>query len=219
LPSVAETQGVSRADQHAIVTGSSVAQWLVSRVERVPGGPWARRRRAAERARLIDSVSSLAAELAAGQPPAQALVRASADPPVWPIALAAVRLSASVPDALRADAERQPLLRSLAACWEVAESSGSGLSTAIDRLAVSARRAEEVRVQLQSELAAPRATSRLLAVLPAFGLGIAMALGIDPVSWLTGSMVGWACLVSAIALMAMGLVWTNRIAAAVERRL
>lgn len=202
-------------------TGSRrlVWAWLACRAERIPAGPWAKRRRSADRARLIDAVSALAAELAAGQPSGQALVLAAGDPPAWPTALAAVRLNASIPQALRADAEQQPMLRSLAACWEVAEVSGSGLSAAIDRLAASARSSQEVRVQLAAELAAPRATSRLLALLPAFGLAIAMALGIDPIDWLTGSLIGWGCLLSAVALMVIGLAWTNRIAASVESRL
>jgi len=191
---------------------------------RLAFGPGQRRRRALARMRVIDAVGALAAELDAGQTPDAALRRAAGSPPAWPTALAAIDLHAEVPAALRVDADRaeggqQALLRSIAACWEAAEISGSGLSTAVGRLASAARRSEEVRAQLEGELAAPRATARLLAALPVFGLAIGFALGIDPLGWLLGGPFGWACLVGAIALIALGLVWTGRIAAAVERQL
>jgi len=213
-------RGAAAQGQVQVSSGDGVAwSWLRASLDRMPMGPWAKRRRAAHRARLTEALSALAAELAAGQPPSQALALAAGDPPVWPAALAAMRLNASIADGLREDSRHEPTLRSLAACWEVGETSGSGLSTAIDRLASSARSSDEVRVQLESELAAPRATSRLLALLPAFGVVIALALGVDPIGWLTGSLIGWACLVAALALMAIGMAWTNRIAAGVERRL
>lgn len=187
-------------------------------------GPWARRRRAARRTRLIEAVAGLAAELAAGQPPHAALASAAGNPPAWPTALAAIRLHASIPEALRSDADavepsQQGLLASIAACWEVAATTGSGLSAGIERLASGARRSEELRAQLEGELAAPRATARLLAALPVAGLAIGTSLGIDPLGWLVGSALGWACLLTAGALIALGLTWTARIAAAVERRL
>ncbi|MFM8351644.1 MAG: type II secretion system F family protein [Actinomycetales bacterium] len=192
--------------------------------ERIAVGPWHRRRRAAARMRLIEAVGALAAELDAGQTPDAALQRSAGVPPAWPTTLAAIELHAPVPAALRLDAEgaavgQQALLRSIAACWEAAEISGSGLSTAVGRLAVTARRAEETRVQLEGELAAPRATARLLAGLPAFGVLIGFALGVDPFGWLLGGPIGWACLMAAIALIVLGMAWTGRIAAAVERQL
>lgn len=187
-------------------------------------GPWRRRRRAAARLRLIEAVGALAAELEAGQTPDAALQRSAGEPPAWPTTLAAIRLHAPVAAALRADAAQvdatqRSLLSSMAACWEATEVSGSGLSTAIGRLADAARQSEETRVQLEGELAAPRATARLLAALPAFGVLIGFALGIDPLGWLLGNPFGWACLAGAIGLIALGMAWTGRISAAVERRL
>ena len=199
-----------------------------SRLAFLPGriafGPWARRRRSARRTLVIEAISSLAAELGAGQPPPSALELAAGEPPVWPTALAAIRLNASIPEALRSDAvhlepSQRSLLTSIAACWEVAATTGSGLGAPIERLASSARRSEELRTQLEGELAAPRATARLLAALPVFGLAVGMVLGIDPIGWLVGSAFGWACLLGSCALISLGLAWTARIAAAVERRL
>lgn len=209
--------GLTPQDRHA--RGEAWVRRLKELPARIQMGPLTRRLRARRRAAAIEAVSALAAELAAGQPPGMALALAAGEPPVWPAALSAVRLNANVADALRLDGQAVPVLRSLAACWEVASASGSGLSASIDRLSVSARRAEEVRVQLEAELAAPRASARLLAGLPAFGLIIGMALGIDPVGWLLGGPLGWACVLGAVILIGAGLAWTGRIAASVERQL
>ena len=182
-------------------------------------GPASRRRRAAERVRVIQALGALAAELEAGQPPREALRRSGGEPAVWPSALAAMQLDGDVASALDSDAVHAPVLRQLSACWRVAADSGAGLAEAIVRLAESARSAEDVRIDLEGQLAGPRATARMLAVLPLVGIGFGMMLGADPVSWLVNSTAGRVCLVGGVLLTIVGTWWTGRIAAAVERLL
>ena len=140
---------------------------------------------------------------------------------VAPKAAAAAAWGGDVAEGLRQDAQIQgvPLWRSVAACWEVSESSGAGLASALDRLAASERAAEEVRVQLAAQLAAPRATSRMLAALPVIGIVLGLALGGDPLGWLLGTGIGRMCLAAGIALTGLGLWWLQRIALGVERSL
>lgn len=198
----------------------ATAARLGARLARQVGiGPASRRRRAHERLRVVQALGALAAELQAGQPPLAALDSAGGVPCVWPRALAAVRLGEDVSAALAADAAEHAILRQLAACWQVAAQSGSGLAPAVSQLAGSARTAEDVRVHLEGQLAGPRATARMLAVLPFVGLGFGIMLGANPVGWLTSTPFGWACLVSGLGLAALGTWWTGRIAAAVERML
>lgn len=178
-----------------------------------------RAQRAMARRRVVEAVAALAAELRAGQPPPAALVNSAGSPPVWPTALAALRLDGAVSDALRLDAREHRLLASVAACWDVGSASGSGLSSSIERLAQGARRSEEVRSQLEAELSAPRATARLLSGLPLVGLGMAMVLGVDPLNFLLSGPIGWGCLMGGAALIAVGILWTNRIATRIERQL
>ncbi len=193
---------------------------LGARLARQVGiGPASRRRRARERLRVVQALGALAAELQAGQPPLAALDSAGGVPCVWPRALAAVRLGEDVGAALADDAAEHAVLRQLAACWQVAAQSGSGLAPAVSQLAGSARTNEDVRVHLEGQLAGPRATARMLAVLPFVGLGFGVMLGADPVGWLTSTPFGWACLVSGLGLTALGSWWTGRIAATVERML
>lgn len=182
-----------------------------------------RRRRTQVRAALRESLAEVVADMRAGQPPERALTRALADRDVAlaPHTLAAARWGGDVVGALRDDSRvtAQPLLASAAACWSVAATQGAGLADALDRLVAQDRRAEEVRRQLEAHLAAPRATARMLALLPAFGLVLGIAVGGDPIGWLLGTPLGVACLVLGLILIALGLFWATRIAARTERLL
>ncbi|MFM8351069.1 MAG: type II secretion system F family protein [Actinomycetales bacterium] len=182
-------------------------------------GPGGRRRRTAERERTIHALQGLAAELRAGQPPTAALRHAAGNPPVWPVTLSGIALGADTAQLLYQDAQRDELLRPLAACWQVCETTGSGLALAVERLAESARVAEEVRTELEAQLAGPRATARMLAGLPIIGVLLGIALGGEPLQWLLGTSVGWLCLVIGVGLTLLGLAWTGRIASRVERTL
>lgn len=186
--------------------------------KRLPGGRTRANRR---RAQVIEAIGALAAELRAGQPVRTALVRAFQDDQVAPRAVAAARWGGDVATALAEDADdvQQPVLRSLGACWGVAEGSGAGLAAAVERLVVTARASEAVRMQLQAHLAAPRATARMLAGLPLIGVLMGIALGGDPLAWLTSTSIGVVCLTAGIGLTLLGLWWTKRISARVERLL
>ena len=199
--------------------GNRLRTAVVALGGRVGFGPASRRRRGRDRSLTIEALGALAAELSAGQPASVALVRAAGVPSAWPHATAAVRMGGDVSAALRLDAERRPVLVQLAACWQVAAHTGSGLAAAAEQLARSARRAEQVRGELEGQLAAPRATARLLSGLPLVGIGFGVLLGADPLGWLLGSALGRLCLIGGIGLTGAGAWWTGRIAARVERML
>jgi tight adherence protein B len=178
-----------------------------------------RGRRARERVRVVQALSALAAELHSGQPPAVALSSAAGAPPCWPTALAAVTAGDDIPAGLRRDARDHPALAGLAACWQVGDATGAGLADAVERLAQAARLDEESRAQLAAHLAGPRATARVLAALPVVGIGLGVLLGADPLGWLLGTALGWACLTLGVGLTTAGVLWTAGIARGVERRL
>jgi tight adherence protein B len=169
--------------------------------------------------RVIQALGALAAELEAGQPPRVALRRAGGEPSVWPVAHAAIDMDGGVADALGVDAREHGVLRQLAACWQVGADTGAGLAASVGRLAAAARAAEDVRVDLEGQLAGPRSTARMLAVLPLVGIGFGMMLGSDPLVWLVGTLAGRVCLLTGVLLTALGMWWTGRIAARVERLL
>ena len=170
---------------------------------------------------IAELLAGLVAELRAGQPTRAALELACADlvPDPCPRARRAAAVGGDVAPALRQDA-RAPgagALRGLAACWEVAEHSGAGLAEAVDRLAEGHRAALRADEQLAAEVAAVRASARILALLPAFGLLIGHWIGAQPLAWLTATWPGRVALVVGVGLQAAGLAWLHRMVAGVRR--
>lgn len=174
-----------------------------------------RRRAVAEhrRGEVLGVCEAMAADLAAGQPPVLALDRAAEEwPELAPVAVAA-RVDADVPDALRAVARLPGAgeLRSVAAAWQVAHDTGSGLAPAIALAATAARSRRRTTRLVAAELAGARATARTLAVLPVLVSLLAIGVGTDPVGFLLGTTAGAVCLTTGLALSWSGLAWLERI--------
>ncbi|MDA2808223.1 type II secretion system F family protein [Nocardiopsis suaedae] len=157
-----------------------------------------------------------ASELRAGRPPTAALERSAAEAveagadALAPVA-AAARSGADPAEALRRAGAAPGMagLAHLAACWAVASRSGAGLAEVSERLADSLSQEEERRRELSAQLAGPRTTAVLLALLPAAGLGLSSAMGAGPIAFLFTTPVGLACLAGGVLLDAVGLWWTN----------
>lgn len=173
------------------------------------------RRRAAE----LEWLEALVAELAAGGDPTWALARVPASAAVVPRATASARGGADVVAALRAEGARSPTVAAVAACWEVASSTGAGLAASLTVLADSGRETERVRAELEAGLAEPRATAVVLACLPAVGLGLGAMLGAEPLPWLVGTVPGRVVLGAGICLEMVGVLWSWRIARSLETSL
>jgi tight adherence protein B len=178
-----------------------------------------------ERSRAVEACSGLAAELRAGRAPADAL-DAAAELASGPFraalraAAGAVRLGGDPAAALRPPpaCAVPEVLRALAACWTVCAGSGGGLAAAVERLEEGLRAEQAQRRAVDAELAGPRATAGLLALLPAGGLLLAAGLGADPVSVLLTTPLGLLCLTVGLGLDGLGLWWTGRLVAAAGGR-
>lgn len=103
-------------------------------------------------------------------------------------------------------------LRLLAACWRVGAERGGTLATVLDGLASALRAEEAQRQEVVTQLAGPRTTARMLALLPFLGLGMAAALGANPLGFLFGTLPGAGCLLLGVGLDLVGLWWTRRLA-------
>lgn len=182
-------------------------------------------RRVVEKRRraVLDATLALSAALTAGLSSAAAWRQAalSGDGTASTLLAGVVRdpgLGAEVTVALR-EAARQPGaegLRRVLACWEVAAGAGAGLGLALDQVADGLRREDALRRQVAAELAAPRATARVLAVLPVVGVALGASVGADPLFVLLRTSSGQGCLAAGTALSALGLVWVERIAASAQ---
>jgi tight adherence protein B len=182
-------------------------------------GRLVRRRRVARAAdRTADQVlavcDAVASDLAAGQPPLTSLRRAALEwPDFAPVAVAG-QMGADVPGQLRELARRPGAgqLRTLAATWQVAHDTGSGLASAIGQAADAIRADRRTARLVAAELASAHATARMLAVLPVGVLLLGTGIGGDPVGFLTGSTAGLVCLAVGLGLSFAGLLWLERIA-------
>ncbi|GAA5113321.1 hypothetical protein GCM10023339_17490 [Alloalcanivorax gelatiniphagus] len=174
-----------------------------------------RRREAADRAAVLEVCDLLSADLAAGRPPDVALAAATQRwPPLGPV-VEAMRLGADVPDAMRrlaATRRGAADLRWVAGAWQVAQDSGHGLATALERTAGGLRARRRTRRLIDSELASARATARLVACLPVAVLLMGSGAGSDPWAFLLGAPIGWVCLGAGLALIGLGLWWIERLA-------
>jgi tight adherence protein B len=184
-------------------------QWRVER---------ARRRRRSRRTEVSEAIGLMSAELRAGMLPQRVLVGLAPDFGFLAPAARAAGLGGDVPAALRmsADETGAELLTELAAAWLVAERSGAPLARVLDRLEETARGDLEMEREVESGLAPARATGRLMAVLPVFGLTLGSGLGGDPVAVLTGTLPGVLCLAAGCGLACAGVAWVERIASSAE---
>jgi len=178
------------------------------------GPSYERRRYGEETIRVIDFTIALAAELRGGQAPHQAWAR------LWPNSglgsqspspadFSNVEPPQVLRVAARSAAGRSGLLR-VAACWEVAEHSGSGLADGLSCVAESLQHEREVAAEIDGQLAGPRATVRLLITLPVLALIVGESLGAQPVAVLLTTPYGWLCLGAGSILAGAGWQWVNR---------
>jgi tight adherence protein B len=195
----------------ALVVGWTVAGLTIRRL--------AARRADRVRVEVARACAALASYVRIGQVPAEALALAAVDCPVLREAHRTQDLGGDVTRVWRAQAG-QPGgsgLLELARAWQVATDTGAPMSATLEQVAEALTADLGLRAVVDSELAAPRATSKVMAALPACGIGLGYLLGGDPVDWLLASPVGGLCLVAGVVLACAGVLWIDMLASAAAR--
>lgn len=172
---------------------------------------------AAFRAEVARVIRSASAELRAGIDPAAALHAAASDASsAWETVRAAG--GADVRTALQQAAATPggECLADVSAAWHLAEQAGAPLAAIFDRMVESIQAEVELDREVAVEAGPARATARLMAVLPIFGLGLGLLLGVNPVAVLVGSGLGVTCLVVGMVLACCGLWWIESIVSALD---
>jgi tight adherence protein B len=175
-----------------------------------------RRSRAVIEARVAvaHACAVLAAHVRVGRVPAEALASAAQDCPVMVEAHSINAVGGDVTTAWRLQACRPGYagLRDLARAWQVSAETGAPLATALDQVSDALTADQALRTVVAGELAAPRATGKIMAALPFCGLSLGYLIGGDPLSFLLAGPPGWVCLIGGVALAAAGVLWIDLLA-------
>lgn len=170
--------------------------------------PWGARARDRRRAVLAAQTSEALDLCVAG-------LRAGLDlPSVLAFAAREVEAPAEVIKVLRGDVEARhavPVAEVVAQARELSLACGVPLADAWASAAGLLREEETLRRKVAVALAGPRATMRLLTVLPIAGPVVGLVFGIDPVRLYLGSPVAGGCLVLGLLLLALGRWWCARL--------
>ncbi|MDR1808065.1 MAG: hypothetical protein LBR33_09170 [Propionibacteriaceae bacterium] len=196
----------------AVVLVGATAAVLLGRRRR-DARALARTREVARACRVLDAL------LAQGQVPVQALVQASVDCPLLAPAAAVARMGGDAAGTLR-ELAREPGAEGLdevARAWAVTARTGAPLHGVLSRAKANLLSQAELAAVIAEELAAPRATGQLLAVLPLLGLGLAAVVGGHPIAFLTETLAGRVCLLAGVGLVCAGAVWSDVLAARAGR--
>jgi len=193
----------------ALVIGAG--RWLMPHLQE-------RRRQVGRRQMVLEVCDALSAELRTGLPSGPAVAHACTDWPELEPVVATAQLGGGIPEALRTAAHLPgaEALRLVAAGWEVSQQSGAALAGVLDQLGAGLRDEEEVRAEVEASLGPPRATARMLAVLPLMGIALGASIGADPLGFLFGTPLGIGCLGVGAVLAGIGVWWVERLARAVE---
>ncbi len=156
----------------------------------------------------------VAAECRLGRISAQALAVAAGDVPLLAPAAGAVGLGGDAVSVWQEQARRPGCggLRQLSRAWQVSARTGAPLADLISVVATDLRQQQALDRVVNAELAAPRATSHLLAVLPLFGLLLGQVSGARPLLFLTSNGYGLVCLVAGTILTCSGVLWAEWLA-------
>jgi tight adherence protein B len=196
----------------AVVTAAAATlAGTAARLVRLSG-----RRRGTARAQeaVAEACALLLSNLRVGMVPAQALASAAANCAVLHEAHRTLTLGGDAAAVWRRQAGGDGLsgLRDLARAWQVGTRAGASLTGTLEQVASGLSADVALRAVVGSELAAPRATGKVMAVLPGLGVGMGYLLGGDPLQWLSAGPPGWLCLVGGVALACAGVLWIESLA-------
>ena len=212
--------GYLRSVRPQAATGSARARAAAARLRLLWHTLNGRRRNiTARRTAVIELCDGTAAELTAGRPAGTALAQAASVLPDLP---ELAPIADTAPEDVIATLTRASTvegcdgLRLLAGCWRIGVDRGGMLASVIEGLAEALRDEQSHREEIALQLSGPRATARLLAGLPVLGLGMAAALGAQPLRFLFATLPGALCLSLGCGLDVLGLWWTSRLATSAE---
>jgi tight adherence protein B len=178
----------------------------------------ARSRAGAARARSLDDLCALAADLRAGLPPASIINAvhsgagsSSAQPTSASFDAVAAPVTTAISSSAPGSAEHR-ITQLTTAVWRLAERTGAPAAELVERIEADARAADRAHASAAAQAAGAQATALLLAALPLGGIALGYGIGVAPLPILFHTPLGGACAVGAALLQSVGLLWADRLA-------
>lgn len=173
----------------------------------------------AEQGRLLAALEVMIAELRVGAHPAHAC-RAAADDCGTTTATSAMlqmmagraALGGDVAGGIEAAGGREwGSWQRVAVAWRTAEQYGLPMAELLTSVRADLLARHRFRERTKAALAGAKATALVLALLPLLGIGLGQAMGAEPLAVLLGGGLGGILLVTGVALVCGGLLWSRRI--------
>ena len=98
----------------------------------------------------------------------------------------------------------------LGAAWRIGVTTGAPLASCLLTVAEVARFEQQLSRDHAVLLAGPRATTRLMLMLPVVGIGLGFLIGVNPVAALVGMPGGWLLVVAGVGLIMLSGRWSRR---------
>jgi tight adherence protein B len=102
-------------------------------------------------------------------------------------------------------------LQQLAKILSINRTSGASITSALDIMIKAALTRQEQRQQIAAELSGVKATITVLALLPVVGTLMGLIMGVNVPYWLLTNPTGWLCLIFALLLETLGLLWVRHL--------
>jgi len=163
---------------------------------------------------VVRTAQVLESLLALGHIPSVALTLTAQECPVVAPAVAHLKMGGDPWEVMDDMARTRGFegLGRIARVWRVSYVTGASMHEGLGVVRQSLEDAADTAVVVAGELAGPRATGRLLCLLPLVGLGMAVSLGANPLHFFTASWGGRLCLLIGAGLGCLGLVWSEHLA-------
>ncbi|UZN02440.1 type II secretion system F family protein [Cellulomonas sp. S1-8] len=205
-PAPRRAGGRARSGGHTALGGGPAGTGVPARPAAREGRVRLRRRREAEglQTDLASLLHAVAAQLRAGVPPSTAWVE---------VLGSAVHGQVPDVDALAgvvgARGSQRTRVRAAVVGVRVATETGAPLADVLEDLADAVAADAEQAGELDAALAGPRATARVLTLLPVLGLLVGTAMGAQPWQVLTDGGLGTGLAVAGLGLVAAGRLWVG----------
>jgi tight adherence protein B len=108
--------------------------------------------------------------------------------------------------------------RAFAIAWQVCVNLGAPVAHVCEVFGEAFSEFGRIERDVETAVAGPKFASRIMLTLPAVGVLLAAALGLNAIEFLLSTALGWICLSGGVGLLGLALWWSRQLIAGVHLR-